>query len=115
MEVRLINVDQTYLLLAYLIKEGLELLNESGSFLRVGLLEHLLTLFPTQTMLSEDDVQGASADFTVFDLFDPLTHFLYSPVVPWQALVDRFALFYGRNDLVELVLTKKGGRPPVRR
>lgn len=115
MEVRLINVDQSYLLLAYLIKDGLELLNESSSFLRIGLLEHLLTLFPTQTILSEDDVQGATADFTVVDLFDPMTHFLCSPVVPWQALVDRFARLYGRNELVELVLTKKGVRPPVRR
>jgi hypothetical protein len=113
MEVRLVNVDQSYLLLAHLIKEGLKLLNESGSFLWTGLLEHLLTLLPTQTILSEDDVQGASADFTVVDLFNPMTHFLGCPVVPWQALVDGFALFYGRNELIKLILTKKGVRPPV--
>lgn len=115
MEVRLINVDQSYLLLAHLIKEGLELLNESGPFLRVGLLEHLLTLFPTQTMLSQNDVQGAAADFTMVDLLDPMPHFLGSPIVSRQALVDRFAFLYGRNELVELVLAKKGVRPPVRR
>ena len=55
------------------------------------------------------------------DLFKPASQFLQEPALnlmkgpgmTWQAVFDRVGLDDGVDELVELLLVKKGERPPV--
>lgn len=113
-EMRFINVNQADFLLANLSKACLKLLNVSGSFLRFRLGEYFLTLFPTQAVGFEDAAQQIATHLALEDLLDPTAHFLQAPPVAGQAMVYGLALAHRLDYLSDLLLGKKGGRPPVR-
>ena len=49
----LIDIDEPDLLTADLIEELLEALDKGSSFLRIGLLQHLLAFLPAQLLLCQ--------------------------------------------------------------
>jgi hypothetical protein len=63
--------------------------------------------------LPQEATQGVAPDETPEELVDPLPELLHRPVVTGQAVVRRVGRFDGRNDLLDLLLGKRGERPPV--
>ena len=94
-------------------KQLLQLLHKGSTTLRVGFLEYLLAFLPTQSLSPQDAVQGGAAACVADDLFKPASQFLQGPGMTWQAVFDRVGLDDGVDELVELLLVKKGERPPV--
>ena len=108
-----VNIEQADFPVTNPRKQLLQLLHKGGSTLRVGFVEHLLAFLPTQSLSPQDAVQGGAAAGVADDLFKPASQFLQSPGMTRQAVVDRVALDDRVGELVELLLVKRGERPPV--
>ena len=94
-------------------KQVLQLLDKGGTTLRVGLLEHFLAFLPTQVLSPQDSVQGRAAACVADDLFKPASQLFQSLGMAWQAMVERVGLDDRVDELIELLLAKRGWRPPV--
>ena len=110
-----IDIEQTDFLATNPCKQLLELLDEGGTTLRVGFLEHLLAFLPTQVVSSQDSVQGTAAAGIADDLFKPASQLFQCPGMARQAMVEWLGLDDRVDELIELLLVKRGRRPPVRR
>ena len=94
-------------------QQFLELLDKGGTTLRIGLLEHFLAFLPTQSLSPQDSVQGRAAAGIADDLCKPTSQLFQGPGMAWQAMVERVGLDDRADELIELLLAKRGWRPPV--
>jgi hypothetical protein len=108
-----IDIEQADFLSANPLKQLLQLLHKGGTTLRVGFLEHLLAFLPTQSLSPQDSVQGRAAACIADDLFKPTSQLFQGPGMAWQAMVERVGLDDRVDELIELLLAKRGWRPPV--
>lgn len=108
-----IDIEQADFPSANPLKQLLQLFDKGGSTLRVGFPKHLLAFLPTQSLSPQDSVQGGAAACVADDLFKPAPQFLQSPGMTRQAVVDRVGVDDRVSELVELLLVKRGERPPV--
>ena len=110
-----IDIEQANFLSAKPCKQASKRFNKGRTALRVGFAQDLLAFLPTQVASSHDPVQGAQAAGTAQGLPAPTVQLFQRPGMTGQAVVKRVGLGDRVNDAVELLLGKKGRRPPVRR
>ena len=115
MKVGLVHVQQNDLFSTNLFIQFGKSLNEAGALGRVGLLQQLLTLLPTQPLLFQQGAQGGAAHRALPNLGQPMLQFLQVPVVARLAMVGRHCPFHRLGDFIDLLRRKRGARPPVRR
>src|SRR5262245_47870217 len=109
----LVHVDEDDLPVADPGEQGEQLPDMGGSLLRLGLAQQLLDLLPRQVSLAQDAADGVAPAAQAERLRDPLLELLQRPAVAGQAVVSRLSRFRRSNDLVYLLLGKRGERPPV--
>ena len=108
-----INIEQADFPATEPREQRLQVLHKGGPTLRVGFLEHLLAFLPTQPLSPQDAVQGRAAVCVADDLFKPVSRLLQRPGMTRQAVVDWVGFDDGVYELAQLLLVKRGERPPV--
>lgn len=113
MNVRFIDKYQADGASAQALVEELKLLHKLGSFSGVCFGQKLFTLFPTQSRCFQDGTQRIAGHAPLQFRFDPASQLFQRPAMTRDAMLDRLTARDGFDDLVSLVLDKKGVRPPL--
>ncbi len=113
-EMSFVDVDQQHFVGTDFLVQPTKFLEEFFSLGGTPSAQKFLDFFPGISGPSKDVANRVAADFQAESFSDPSSEFLERPAVSGQSVLDRFGVVRDIEELVFLLLRKRGRRPPVR-